>query len=89
MPVVNGRGRSGSDRYQAESVGFGDRKPDPLTSPGAEITPRLSRHKPVLSGNLDATGSSAVMAVEGPVAGRQSGAGCWRAGFSAIKGNLT
>ena len=71
MPVVNRSGRSGSDPYQADSGRFGDRKPNPLTSPGAEGAPRLSRHTPVLLGDLDATGSSALMAVEGPVAARQ------------------
>ncbi len=40
---------------------------------------------PVLPGNLDATGSSAVMAVEGPVAAGQSGAGWWRTGFSRLR----
>ncbi len=49
-----------------------------MTFSCCESAPPLSRHTPVLSGDLDAKGSSAVMAVEGPVAGRQSGAGCWR-----------
>ncbi len=80
-----GRSRHNSRREPARSVGFrplsgrfGDRRPNPLTNPGAENAPRLSRHTPVLSSDLDATGSSAVMAVEEPVAGRQSGAGSHR-----------
>ncbi len=61
LAVVNRRGRSGSAPLSGR---FGDRKPNPLTNPGVEGAPRLSRHTPVLSGDPDDTGSSAVMAVK-------------------------
>ncbi len=44
----------------------------------AESVPTLAQHTPVLSADLEATGSGAVMAAKGLAAARQSGAGSRR-----------
>ncbi len=75
LPVVNRRGRSGLAPYQAElAIETSTHGPVrvPRAHPGFRGTP------PVLPSKRVATGSSAVMSVDAPVAGRQSGTGCWR-----------